>query len=257
MALKFIQAKKYILISAGIIISVFALIGILIVCKKISITPIWADGYEVQGVDVSHYQGTVDWNKIQQSGISFAFIKATEGSGSVDEQFKNNWQNAAETDLCIGAYHFFSFDSPVEDQAALFCETVGNLAGKLPPVIDVEYYGDKEKNPPDKTKTVAELQSMLDTLEKEYQVKPILYTTYKFYGKYLQDNFDSYPLWIRNIYYKPGFDLKRDWLFWQYSDTSIMDGYQGEEKYIDRNVFSGSKEALRELCIPNELDILQ
>lgn len=243
--------RKY-CIQLLVVIILFAviLIGLLILSKKISITPIWADSYEVQGVDVSHYQGEVDWNQIQQADISFVFIKATEGSKTVDEQFENNWKNVAETNLCVGAYHFFSFDSPAEEQAALFCETVGNLMGKLPPVIDVEYYGDKEKNPPEEEKTVSEIQSMLDILEKEYQAKPILYTTYKFYRKYIQDNFDSYPLWIRNVYYKPSFDLGRDWLFWQYSDTSVMDGYQGEEPCIDRNVFAGSIEELNEICIP-------
>lgn len=244
------KSKKHpILILSGLILFILILAGVLIVSKKISITPIWADRYEVQGIDISHYQGEADWTKIQQAGISFAFIKATEGSGTVDEQFADNWQNAAETDLCIGAYHFFSFDSPAEDQAAFFCETVGDLKEKLPPVIDVEYYGDKEHDPPEEAKTVEEIQKMLDILEKEYQVKPILYTTYKVYRKYIQGNFESYPLWIRNVYYKPGFDLKRDWLFWQYSDTSIIDGYQGEEPYIDRNVFAGSWEELKELCL--------
>lgn len=247
------SGKSSILILAGIILFVIIILtSALILCKKISITPLWADSYGVQGVDVSHYQGEIEWDQIQQAGISFAFIKATEGSGTVDEQFEDNWRNAAQTGLCIGAYHFFSFDSPAEDQAALFCETVGDLTGKLPPVIDVEYYGDKEKNPPEEEKTVSEIQSMLEILEKEYQVKPILYTTYKFYRKYIQDNFNNYQLWIRNVYYKPGSDLGRDWLFWQYSDTSVMDGYHGDESCIDRDVFAGSREELNNLCIPEE-----
>lgn len=241
--------KRLILIMSGILICIIFPVSLLILSKKILITSIWADRYEVQGVDVSHYQGEVNWSKIQQAGISFAFIKATEGSRSVDERFLDNWQDATETDLCIGAYHFFSFDSPAEVQAALYRNTVGDLNGKLPPVIDVEYYGNKEKNPPEEEKTIAEIQTMLDVLEKEYHVKPILYTTYKVYRKYIQDNFDSYPLWIRNVYYKPGFDIGRDWLFWQYSDTSVIEGYKGEEPYIDRNVFAGSKGELKKLCI--------
>lgn len=92
---------------SGILICIIFPVSLLILSKKILITSIWADRYEVQGVDVSHYQGEVNWSKIQQAGISFAFIKATEGSRSVDERFLENWQDAAETDLCIGAYHFF------------------------------------------------------------------------------------------------------------------------------------------------------
>ena len=243
--------KFYILLLSGILLFLLLLLtGTLIVSKKISITPLWADRYEVQGVDVSHYQGKVDWSKLRQTGISFAFIKATEGSSSVDEQFTDNWRNASETDLCIGAYHFFSFDSPAEDQAALFCETVGGLKGKLPPVVDVEYYGDKEKHPPEEEETIAEIQNMMDILEEKYQVKPILYTTYKVYQRYIRGNFDHYPLWIRNVYYKPGPDLGRDWLFWQYTDTARMEGYHGEEPFIDRNVFAGSRQELENLCSP-------
>ncbi len=242
--------KKYkIILISGIFFLLLLVTVFLILNKKISITPIWADHYEVQGIDVSHYQGGVDWNKIQQQGISFAFIKATEGSGMVDRQFAGNWKRAGETNLCIGAYHFFSFDSPAREQAALFQKTVGDLAGKLPPVIDVEYYGDKEQNPPEKEKTVSEIKEMLDILEREYKVKPILYTTYKVYRKYLRDNFEEYPLWIRNVYYKPGFDIGRDWLFWQYSDTGIMEGCHGEEPFTDRNVFAGTREELLLLLV--------
>ena len=244
------QSRKRYILSPSCILFLFLLVmAILIISKRIAITPYFASRYEVQGIDLSHYQGEVDWDQLRQSGISFAFIKATEGSRTVDERFSENWQNAAGTGLCIGAYHFFSFDSPAEDQAALYKNTVGNLDGRLPPVLDVEYYGKKEKNPPEREKTIAEIQKLLDLLEIEYQVKPILYTTYPVYHRYIQDNFDSYPLWIRNVYYKPGFDIGRDWLFWQYSDTSVMEGYQGEEPYIDRNVFAGSKEELKNLCI--------
>ncbi len=81
--------------------------------------------------------------------MDFAFIKATEGSSNVDEYFKANWTNAQNSGLVIGAYHFFSFDSSAETQAENYIATVGNLNGKLPPAIDFEYYGDKEKSPPD------------------------------------------------------------------------------------------------------------
>ena len=205
--------------------------------------------YPVFGVDVSNYQGVIDWERIEDQGVKFAFIKATEGSSHVDESVSRNLADIEDTSILHSCYHFFSFDSPAEDQAALYKNTVGNLDGRLPPVLDVEYYGKKEKNPPEREKTVAEIQKLLDLLENEYQVKPILYTTYPVYRRYIQDNFDSYPLWIRNVYYKPGFDIGRDWLFWQYSDTSVMEGYQGEEPYIDRNVFAGSKEELKNLCI--------
>lgn len=239
------KRRKIYIIILSLVVIVVALMVFLILNKTIHLTHLWAKGYDVQGVDVSHYQGEIDWKVLQQSGIDFAFIKATEGSSYIDEKFKDNWQAAAQTEMSIGAYHFFSFDSPGKEQAKLYIDTVGELSGKLVPVIDVEYYGDKEAKPPKKEKVVDSLQEMLLLLEQHYQVKPIIYTTYKVYKKYIIDEFNGYPLWIRNVYYNPNIDIGNKWIFWQYSDTSIINGYKGQEKYIDRNVFNGSINELK------------
>lgn len=242
------KGKKKFLLVSGIFLA-FVVFITLVLTKKIRITSLWADRYDVQGIDVSHYQGDINWQILQRNQIDFAYIKATEGSSHMDEKFEVNWQEAAKTNIRIGAYHFFSFDSPGKEQAEWFIDSVGNLSGKLPPVVDIEYYGDKESNPPTEETVIENLQEMLDKLEKEYQVKPIIYTTYKVYKKYIRDNFEAYPLWLRNVYYIPNLDLSENWVFWQYSDTSVMEGYNGEEKYIDRNVFYGSKEELEERIV--------
>lgn len=238
------RKRKRLKLAAAITVSAAAVLLVLIWCKIISLTGVWAKNYEVQGIDVSHYQGEIDWQKIQDAQMQFAFIKATEGSSHIDECFAYNWREAAKTDMCIGAYHFFSFDSPPQTQAELFIQTVGTLSGKLPPVVDVEYYGDRQKNPPDEKETVDHLKEMLGILENQYGKKPILYTTYAVYHKYIRGQFARYPLWIRNVYYTPDLDLDRAWMFWQYSDSTVMEGYQGTEKYMDRNVFHGTKEEL-------------
>lgn len=245
------KRKKGILIFFIILILIIAVLLFLIATKKIRLAFLWANGYEVQGVDVSHYQGAIDWSLLQKTGIDFAFIKATEGSNYIDENFEKNWEDASKTNMKIGAYHFFSFDSPAKEQAKNFTKTVKTLSGKLAPVIDIEYYGDKEANPPDVDEVIKNLQEMLDELEKEYQTKPIIYTTYKVYKRYIQGNFDNYPLWIRNVYYLP-FDIKNEWTFWQFSDRTVLDGYkgQGQEKYIDRNVFCGTLEELEGYLCP-------
>ena len=92
-------------------------------------------GKTVRGVDVSAYQGEIDWDILASQGIDFAYIKATEGSGYVDPQFAANWEHAASTGLRIGAYHFFSFETPGATQAENFCNTVTASDGMLPPVI--------------------------------------------------------------------------------------------------------------------------
>lgn len=213
--------------------------------------------YPVRGVDVSHYQGDIDWNVLSQENIRFAYIKATEGSSHVDNRFAKNWQAARETDLAVGAYHFFSFDSPGESQAANFIQCVEQatvserstqaetaeqtaVLSMLPPVVDVEYYGDKKINPPVPEAVQTELQTFLNLIEDHYGKTPVIYSTEEVWDRYLKGHFDSYPLWIRNVYTYPANDA--DWTFWQYSNRHRLQGYSGEEVYIDMNVFCGSLE---------------
>ena len=245
---KFITKKRIIVL---FFILLIIELGTAIGLKKVKINTLFADNYPVQGVDVSHYQGDIDWEVLQMQNIDFAYIKATEGSSHVDEKFEENWKNASKTSLKIGAYHFFSFDSEGENQAENYIRIVGNLEGKLIPVIDVEYYGDKFRNPPEKEKVVKELKDMFTCLEQEYGVKPMLYTTNTVYRKYLKGefDFDEYPLWIRDVYFTPEITIKDDWTIWQYSDSSVLKGYKGDEKYIDVNVFHGDLEKLKELLV--------
>lgn len=205
--------------------------------------------YPITGIDISHYQGDITWSELVKQNIDFAFIKATEGSNTVDAYFEQNWSNAQETSIVIGAYHFFSFDSSIETQAGNFISTVGALNGKLPPVIDFEFYSNYENNPPDINATRTALQMFLDTLEKYYDAKPIIYTTVKTYILYIKNEFNDYPLWIRNVYYSPNIDIKNKWKFWQYTDRAVLEGYHGDEKYIDMNIFNGSEEDFREMLL--------
>jgi lysozyme len=203
----------------------------------------------VHGVDVSHYQGTIDWETLSRQNLDFAVIKATEGSTHIDDRFVENWQAAEQTHLYLGAYHFFSFDSEGDKQANSFIETVGNLDGKLAPVVDVEYYGNKRSNPPERAEVVQNLKALLDTLEQHYQIKPIIYTTFTVYNDYIRDDFGDYPLWVRSVYCPPAVLFGNRWSFWQYMDTAMLDGYTGDQKYIDVNVFRGTVEELEELVI--------
>lgn len=204
--------------------------------------------YPVRGVDISSYQGKIDWDILAVQGIRFVFVKATEGSSFQDERFSYNWQEALNTDLMIGAYHFFSFDSSGQSQAENFIKTVPDLDGCLPPVIDIEYYGDKEKNPPDKEDTVKEIDNFLVVLEEYYGVKPVIYATEETYEQYVKDNYPDYPIWIRNVYKAPVLADGRVWTFWQYSNRGRMQGFLGDQRFIDLNVFNGTVEELISFC---------
>lgn len=240
--------KKLVVICVGLAICA-AIVITLVLTRNININKLFVNSYSMRGIDVSHYQGAIDWRKIENQDIDFAFIKATEGSSHVDECFNYNWQEASKTNIMIGAYHFFSFDSDAKTQAELFINTVGDLKGKITPVIDIEYYGDKKENPPDKEQTVEHIRKMLLILEEEYGTKPIIYTTYKVYKRYIKEEFADYPLWIRNVYYPPSLDMGNSWTLWQYTDTERLDGYNGDEQYIDMNVFNGKREEFEKLII--------
>lgn len=194
----------------------------------------------VRGVDVSHYQGRVDFSMLAEQGIQFAFIKATEGASHVDECFARNLAGVQDSGMRYGFYHFFSYDSPGSAQAENFIAHVPKMDGMLPPVIDVEFYGEYTRWPPGRDQVLPELRAMIDALESFYGVKPILYCTNRSWRLYVQDTFEDCDLWIRSVYFSPRVDQK--WKFWQYTDRGVLNGYDGEEKYIDMNVFSGTQQ---------------
>lgn len=201
--------------------------------------------WEVWGVDVSSYQGEVDWTVLRDQGVDFAFIKATEGSGMVDRCFAENWEKAQDAGVPAGAYHFFSYDSPGEAQADNFIAQVPVTAGALPPAVDIEFYGDKAENPPDLEAVRGILDPLLEKLEAQYGQKPILYVTYRTYQLYIKGEYEDYPLWVTRPLLAP---VDKNWTFWQYSHSARLSGYQGKEDRIDLNVFRGSREELRALC---------
>lgn len=196
--------------------------------------------FPIRGVDLSHYQGEVDWQTLAMQGIDFAYIKATEGSSSVDERFLSNWQGAMNTKLYVGAYHFFSFESEGSRQAENFLSIATPHARMLPPVADVECYGafDRMAKIP-MAKAENELRSWLETVEEKLGLRPIIYTSIDFYRGWISKAFPEYPVWIRSVYHAPDADIP--WTFWQYSNRTHLKGYAGEERYIDMNAFSGDQ----------------
>ena len=238
--------RKILIVFACFVVMCAVILG-LVYFKVLHPNDMFYGSYEMQGVDVSSYQGEIDW-KVMSPNIDFAFIKATEGSEYVDEKYEYNIKNVADTELYYGAYHFFSYDSRSKEQAEHFIKTVEKKSGMLAPVIDLEFYGEYEKSPKDSSDVVPEVSDMAKALEEHYGIKPIIYATGKSYDKYIKDSeLADYPLWIRNVYFKPLF--AGDWVFWQYSDDAKLAGYNGEEEHIDMNVFFGDKEKLKDYTI--------
>lgn len=216
--------------------------------------PHYPDGYEIRGIDVSHHQGIIDWERLRNamingSPVRFVIIKATEGDKYVDENFESNFKLAKENGFIRGAYHYLTLNSPARQQAYFFISKVNLEEGDLPPVLDVER---KPQN-----MSIEDFQrevlTWLHIVENKYQVKPIIYTYYKFKDQYLSDErFNGYPYWIAH-YYVDKMEYRGQWKFWQHTDAATLPGING---YVDLDIYNGSFYDLRQLLIPptEELD---
>ena len=203
-------------------------------------------GYRVHGIDISHYQGEINWKMLArtrqgQFPVHFVFMKATEGGDYPDDRFVANFDSARAHGFVRGAYHFYNPKTDANKQADFFISSVKLEPGDLPPVLDIEKKGKDIK------KLQADLKVWLRRVEAHYGVKPIIYASYKFKTRYLNDSvFNTYPYWIAH-YYVDSVRYEGDWKFWQHTDVGTLPGI--EEK-VDLNVFNGGKSELDALRIP-------
>ena len=202
-------------------------------------------GYKVHGIDISHYQGDIDWKMLKQTRqgqfpVEFIFMKATEGGDFADDKFVANFDSARAHGFLRGAYHFYNPKTDAHKQADFFINSVKLEPGDLPPVLDIE------KKSRDIKKLQNDLKIWLRKVESHYGVKPIIYASYKFKTKYLNDSvFDSYPYWIAH-YYVDSVRYQGEWKFWQHTDVGTLPGI--EEK-VDLNIFNGSFSDLKGLLL--------
>jgi lysozyme len=202
--------------------------------------------YLIHGIDVSRYQRTINWDDVKEMQvknikIGFAFIKATEGTDRIDEQFERNWASAEEAGIPKGAYHFFIAGKSGKAQANNFIQIAKLKTGDLPPVLDIE----QAYNVPP-AKLDSEIVEWLQLVEDHYHAKPIIYTNIQFYNKYLKTNFDEYPIWIAHYLQPAKPRIDHQWLFWQHSEKGRVNGIKVP---VDFNVFAGDSAAFKRLLI--------
>lgn len=197
-------------------------------------------GREV-GIDVSHWQGTIDWDRMKASGVAFAFIKATQGTRIVDSQFERNWQEAGRVGIRRGAYHYYENDVSPEAQAAFFAEHAE--AGELPPAGDFEDEAEAAGNLPE------QIGHFLEAVEEAFDQTPVVYTRASWWNDHVghMPGSDRYPLWVAHYVgmndgapppadFRPA--LPRGWQahwLWQWTDRGPGKDFGAESEGLDIN----------------------
>lgn len=189
-------------------------------------------GATVEGIDVSHWNDTIDWQAVQASGVAFAFVKATENTSYVDPTLDDNWSGIQQYGLVGGAYHFFHADTDAIAQANHFLSTIQGLSGDVLPVLDLE-----TDNGESEATIASRAAQWLDYVAMKTGKTPIVYTSPGFLSDF--SDLSAYTLWIANwgVNCPKVPDAWPSWAFWQYSDSGNVPGISPG---VDVNRFNGS-----------------
>ena len=210
-------------------------------------------GGSVYGIDVSHYQADINWDKMalfcDKNGnvyankgaessfmqpVFFCYMKATEGSTVKDKTYNIRMIEAQRHGIVRGAYHFLHIGTNIDDQIKNFLETATWTSGDMPPALDVEL--ENEINEYGVAESQKYILAWLEKVEKKLGVRPIIYTRESIRNKYLNDvRFEKYDFWIAR--YSENQPNNFDWLLWQKSDKGYMNGTKGQ---IDINLFKSN-----------------
>jgi len=203
----------------------------------------------VRGIDVSKWQGAVDWKRVARAGVRFAFIRVSDGTNPTDPTFATNWQKARAARITRGAYQYFRPDQDPIEQADRLIAQMGPLRrGDLPPVLDLETSGGKTKR-----QVVARVRKWIKRVKSATGVDPIIYTNAKSWIEIAGNNrsWRRSPLWVAHFGVRCPMTPTawRRWTFHQHSETGQVGGIRGA---VDLNDFNGTRAQLRRLTVKSE-----
>lgn len=199
------------------------------------------DGPTVKGIDVSYYQGNIDWAAARGDGVEYTFVRATDGLGFIDSKFEQNWEGARAQGILRGAYQFFRPNQDPIAQADLLLQKLAAVsAGDLPPVIDVEATGGLSP-----MAVEAAVRAWLDRVRPAIGREPIIYTGFYFWRDMVgAADFTASPLWHAQYTTAACPTIAppwQDWAFWQHSATGTVAGIAGD---VDMNRWNGTRAQL-------------
>jgi len=197
------------------------------------------------GLDVSQYQGEIDWTNMHTIydvyPISFVYIRSTMGAINTDKRFDENWIASKENGFIRGAYHFYRPDENSTAQAQNFIQNVQLETGDLPPVLDIETMPKSQSM----ERLVEGLKNWCAIIEEHYDIKPIIYTSDKYHEDFLREHFEGYVIWIANYNFFVE-DMKPHWDFWQFTEKGQI---KGTKEKVDINVYDGTVDRLKSLTL--------
>lgn len=183
-------------------------------------------GNYAEGIDVSHYQGNIDWKQVsRERNVQYVFIKASEGGNIVDEYYERNVREARRHGLKVGSYHFFRANVSAQTQWNNFSSVMEKRHQDLLPIIDVE----KTNGVGDAT-FHARLQELLRLVEEAFGRPPIIYTGRNFYDRHFYGrDYRRYPFMIAcyTPLNEPTLAGDDDFIMWQYSASERVSGIRG------------------------------
>lgn len=195
--------------------------------------------FPVRGIDISGYQGEIDWAKVATAPEKYAFVYLRAAHGlDADEFFDKNWAGARANGFRVGAYHFYDFCEDAQLQAELFVETVHPTPGMLPEVVDIEASEECKTLPP-KDVFLKNLKVFTDLFERTYGIRPMLYVNGDVYKNYFAGDNVPNKIWFADPRKEPALPDGRVWDFWQYAWKGNVPGIN--DKNVDFDVFHGTR----------------
>lgn len=199
------------------------------------------------GIDVSHHQGSINWNMVATDpNASFVYIKGTESTSHIDDEYQRNIREARRMGIPVGTYHFFSPKASGLIQFQNFSSNFDIRMQDLIPVVDVEHRGKVSL-----AYFHTQLKTLLEEIERAYGVRPIIYTGVNFYNKYLSGMYRKYKFFIARYNTDEQPELCDDVpiVLWQFTSQGYVNGIRG---HVDRSCLLDNY-SLHDIMLPSNL----